>query len=48
MPYEAIAEARLILTDDLIREALKEDKKARQEVKKKRREEPETGEDETD
>ena len=48
VPYEAIAEARLILTDDLIREALKEDKKARQEVKKKRREEPETGEDETD
>ena len=45
---QAIAEARLILTDDLIREALKEDKKARQEAKKQRRKEPETGEDETD
>jgi ribosome maturation factor RimP len=48
VPFEAIAEARLILTDDLIREALKEDKKARQDAKKKRRNEPETGEDETD
>ncbi len=46
VPYEAIAEARLILTDDLIREALKEDKKARQDTKKKRRNEPETGESE--
>lgn len=29
IPYEAIAEARLILTDDLIREALKKDKALR-------------------
>jgi ribosome maturation factor RimP len=44
VPYEAIAEARLILTDDLIREALTRDKKARQEAKK-RRGEPEAGEE---
>ncbi len=30
VPFEAIAEARLVLTDDLIREALSKDKKARQ------------------
>ena len=36
VPYEAIAEARLVLTDDLIRDALKKDKKARQEAKKRR------------
>lgn len=36
VPYEAIAEARLVLTDDLIRDALKKDKKARQESKKRR------------
>jgi ribosome maturation factor RimP len=47
VPYEAIAEARLILTDDLIREALTKDKKARQEAKK-RRNEPEAGESETE
>jgi ribosome maturation factor RimP len=47
VPYEAIAEARLILTDDLIREALTKDKKARQEAKK-RRGEPEAGEEETE
>src|SRR5262245_29091015 len=47
VPYEAIAEARLILTDDLVREALTKDKKARQEAKK-RRNEPETGESETE
>jgi ribosome maturation factor RimP len=45
--YEAIAEARLILTDDLIREALTKDKKARQEAKK-RRGELEAGEEETE
>jgi ribosome maturation factor RimP len=44
VPYEAIAEARLILTDDLIREALTKDKKARQEAKK-RRGDSETGEE---
>ncbi|WP_157017629.1 ribosome maturation factor RimP [Mesorhizobium xinjiangense] len=36
VPYEAIAEARLILTDDLVEDALKMDKKARQEQKKRR------------
>ena len=29
MPYDAIADARLILTDDLIRESLRKDKEAR-------------------
>lgn len=48
VPYEAIAEARLILTDDLVREALTKDKKARQEARR-RRGEPETiEEDETE
>jgi ribosome maturation factor RimP len=47
VPYEAIAEARLILTDDLIREALTKDKKARQEAKK-RRGEPEADEEENE
>ena len=37
VPFEAVAEARLVLTDDLIRAALKEDKKARQERKKQRK-----------
>jgi ribosome maturation factor RimP len=37
VPYEAIGEARLVLTDDLVRDALKKDKKARQEAKKRRR-----------
>lgn len=37
VPFEAIAEARLVLTDDLIRAALREDKKARQERKKRRK-----------
>ena len=36
VPFEAIAEARLVLTDDLIREALRQDKKVRQERKKRR------------
>jgi ribosome maturation factor RimP len=36
VPFEAIAEARLVLTDDLIRAALKQDKKIRQERKKRR------------
>jgi ribosome maturation factor RimP len=47
IPYEAIGEARLILTDDLIRDALTKDKKARQEAKK-RRGEPETADDNED
>lgn len=37
VPYEAISEARLILTDDLIRDALSNDNKARKEAKKRRR-----------
>jgi ribosome maturation factor RimP len=36
VPFEAVAEARLVLTDDLIRDALRQDKKARQERKKRR------------
>jgi ribosome maturation factor RimP len=45
VPFSAIADARLILTDDLVRDALRQDKKARQESKKRRGEEP-AGEDE--
>lgn len=37
VPWEAVSDARLVLTDDLIREALREDKKARKELKKRRR-----------
>jgi ribosome maturation factor RimP len=44
IPYEAIGEARLILTDDLIRDALSKDNKARKEARK-RRGEPETAND---
>ena len=36
VPYDAIAEARLVLTDDLIREALSQDNRARKEAKKRR------------
>ncbi|TIO17185.1 MAG: ribosome maturation factor RimP, partial [Mesorhizobium sp.] len=36
VPYDAIAEARLVLTDDLIREALSKDNRARKEAKKRR------------
>ena len=38
VPYEAIAEARLILTDDLIRDALSKDNRARKQAKKRRSE----------
>ncbi|MER8828266.1 ribosome maturation factor RimP [Mesorhizobium sp. M0938] len=47
VPYDAIAEARLILTDDLIRDALSKDNRARKEAKKRRgepEEAPEGGE----
>jgi ribosome maturation factor RimP len=47
IPYDAIAEARLVLTDDLIRDALKKDKKARQERKKRGGEMP-VDDDETE
>jgi ribosome maturation factor RimP len=36
VPYDAISEARLILTDDLIRDALSKDNRARKEAKKRR------------
>ncbi|MBO6717789.1 MAG: ribosome maturation factor RimP [Rhizobiaceae bacterium] len=42
IPYDAIAEARLVLTDDLIRDALKQDRKLRDERKRQRREGAET------
>src|SRR5262245_45362455 len=53
VPFEAIAEARLVLTDDLIRAALRQDKKIRQERKKRRgakaaAADPETGSEPTD
>ena len=44
VPYEAIAEARLVLTDDLIRDALSKDNKARKEAKR-RTGEPDDDED---
>ncbi len=36
VPYDTIAEARLILTDDLIRDALSKDNRARKEARKRR------------
>ncbi|MDQ6435557.1 ribosome maturation factor RimP [Mesorhizobium sp. LHD-90] len=36
VPYETIAEARLVLTDDLIRDALSKDNRARKEARKRR------------
>ena len=35
IPYEAISEARLVLTDDLVREALSRDNRARKEARKR-------------
>jgi len=35
-PYDAISETRLILTDDLIRDALSKDNRARKEAKRNR------------
>ncbi|WP_299940911.1 ribosome maturation factor RimP [uncultured Nitratireductor sp.] len=37
IPFEAIAEARLVLTDDLVRDALKQEKEERRERKRNRR-----------
>ena len=37
VPFSAVDEARLVLTDGLIRAALKQDKKARQERKTQRK-----------
>ena len=49
VPYEAIAEARLVLTDALIREALSKDNKARKEARKRRGEPEEAdADDETE
>jgi ribosome maturation factor RimP len=49
VPYETIADARLVLTDDLIRDALSKDNKARKEARKRRGEPEEVaGEDETE
>jgi ribosome maturation factor RimP len=45
LPFETIAEARLVLTDDLVRDALDKDKKARQVAKKGR---PEAAADDAD
>ena len=39
LPYETISEARLVLTDDLIRDALSKDNRARKEARKNRGEE---------
>ncbi|MDQ2634409.1 MAG: ribosome maturation factor RimP [Pseudomonadota bacterium] len=36
VPYDTIAEARLVLTDDLIRDALSKDNQARKEARKRR------------
>lgn len=41
IPYEAVTDARLVLTDDLIREALRKDKAAREERKKQMKNEAE-------
>lgn len=48
VPYEAIAEARLVLTDDLIRDALSKDNQARKEAKRRRGEPEEADGDETE
>ncbi|MDH6231001.1 ribosome maturation factor RimP [Mesorhizobium soli] len=50
IPFEVIADARLILTDDLIRDALSKDNRARKEAKKHRGEEVDAddAEDETE
>ncbi|WP_457940970.1 ribosome maturation factor RimP [Mesorhizobium sp. 10J20-29] len=47
VPYELIAEARLILTDDLIRDALSKDNQARKEAKKRAGEPEDEADDET-
>ncbi|SFT63416.1 ribosome maturation factor RimP [Mesorhizobium sp. YR577] len=46
IPFETIADARLILTDDLIRDALSKDNRARKEAKKNRGEDEDDAEDE--
>lgn len=46
VPFEAISEARLILTDDLIRDALSKDNQARKEARRRRGEAEDAPEDE--
>ena len=46
IPFDAVSEARLILTDDLIRDALSKDNRARKEAKRSRGEDAD-GDDET-
>ena len=48
VPWDAIAEARLILTDDLISEALRKDKLARQAMKKHDGDDEDAPQDEED
>jgi ribosome maturation factor RimP len=49
IPYDVIADAKLVLTDDLIREALKQDKKLRQERRRHgKADEGETGENDNE
>lgn len=48
VPFDTIAEARLILTDDLIRDALSKDNRARKEAKKRQDETDEAFEDDAE
>lgn len=48
VPYDTIADARLILTDDLIRDALSKDNRARKEARKRRGEPDDSPEDENE
>ncbi len=48
IPYDAVAEARLILTDDLIRDALSKDNRARKDARKHRGESDEVPDAEND
>ena len=48
LPYETISEARLVLTDELIRDALSKDNKARKEARKRRGEAEGAPDDDTD
>jgi len=48
VPFEAISDARLILTDDLIRDALSKDNQARKEARKRRGEPEDAPEEETE
>lgn len=47
VPFDSIAEARLILTDDLIRDALSKDNQARKEARKRAGEPEDDADDET-